>query len=221
MRQANLCLHSGANAASREQVSAVLTPSRTETWVPISHERLLTGVQQSLERSGLHVVTESYGLTHDCCRYFGLLQVANGSNAWQRAFREGFAPLLTTDGLRSLAKALERDDPRLITCATVYPPALAFCGDEPVERCCPLAWAVLDGHSLNAATPTLLDARFSELCFKADALLGEPAAVRYLLNEIDTWDRDTMRRNLLGEVERTLAERTSPKQEFDCNAEVT
>jgi hypothetical protein len=37
-------------------------------------------VQQSLERSGLHVVTESHGLTHDGSRYFGLLQVANGTN---------------------------------------------------------------------------------------------------------------------------------------------
>src|ERR1700730_16191256 len=81
MRQANLILHCGANAVSREQVSAVLTPTRTETWVPIGHDRLLTGVQHSLERSGLHVVTESHGLTHDGSRYFGLLQVANGSNA--------------------------------------------------------------------------------------------------------------------------------------------
>jgi hypothetical protein len=38
-------------------------------------------VQQSLERSGLHVVTEAHGLTRDGNRYFGLLQVANGSNA--------------------------------------------------------------------------------------------------------------------------------------------
>ena len=74
MRQANLYLHSGANAVSREQVATVLTPERTETWVPISHERLLGGVQASLERSGLHVVTESHGLTKDGNRYFGLLQ---------------------------------------------------------------------------------------------------------------------------------------------------
>src|SRR5690349_10527348 len=56
--KANLCLHCGANAVNREQVSAVVTPERTDTWVPVSHDRLLTGVQQSLERSGLHVVSE-------------------------------------------------------------------------------------------------------------------------------------------------------------------
>jgi hypothetical protein len=108
-----------------------------------------------------------------------------------------------------LAEALERDDQRLITGATVYPPALAFCGDEPVERCCPIAWAVLDGHSPNAATPALLDARFSEVCFKADVLLGEPAAVRYFLNAIDEMPRETMRQQLLSEVERTLTERAA------------
>jgi hypothetical protein len=40
----------------------------------------LTSVQQSLERQGLHVVTESHGLTKEGNRYFGLLQVANGTN---------------------------------------------------------------------------------------------------------------------------------------------
>jgi hypothetical protein len=78
--KANLCLHCGANAVSREQVSAVVTPSRTDTWVPVAHDRLLTGVQQSLERSGLHIVTDAHGLTRDGNRYFGLLQVANGTN---------------------------------------------------------------------------------------------------------------------------------------------
>jgi hypothetical protein len=31
-------------------------------------------------RNGLHVVSEAHGLAHDGQRYFGLLQVANGSN---------------------------------------------------------------------------------------------------------------------------------------------
>src|SRR5205823_12089518 len=64
----------------RERVAEILTPSRTETWVPIAHHRLLTGVQEALSRSGLHVVTEAHGLAKDGNRYFGLLQVANGSN---------------------------------------------------------------------------------------------------------------------------------------------
>jgi hypothetical protein len=80
MTQANLMLHCGAGSVSRERVSEVITPSRTESWVPIAHDRLLVGVQESLARSGLHVVTEAHGLTIAGNRYFGLLQVANGTN---------------------------------------------------------------------------------------------------------------------------------------------
>lgn len=80
MQRAKLFLHCGANPATREQVSEILTPARTDTWVPIGHANLLAGVIGSLERSGLHVVTESHGLTKDGQRYFGLMQVANGSN---------------------------------------------------------------------------------------------------------------------------------------------
>ncbi len=78
MNTTNLILHTGANSVSREQITAIKTPARTATWVPIPHNRLLEGVQATLERSGLRVVTEAHGLTNDGNRYFGLLQVANG-----------------------------------------------------------------------------------------------------------------------------------------------
>src|SRR5579884_3234503 len=80
MQRANLFLHCGACAASREQVKTTQTPARTATWVPIPHGQLLTGVQACLERAGLSIVSESHGLTRDGLRYFGLLQVANGDN---------------------------------------------------------------------------------------------------------------------------------------------
>jgi hypothetical protein len=78
LHKSNLILHSGASAVSRDQVAVVRTPERTPSWVPIPHHRLLEGVQATLERAGLHVVTEAHGLTKDGNRYFGLLQVANG-----------------------------------------------------------------------------------------------------------------------------------------------
>jgi hypothetical protein len=78
MHKSNLCLHAGAQAVTRDQIVSVNTPSRTSTWVPIPHHRLLDGVQTSLERAGLSVVNEAHGLTRDDNRYFGLLQIANG-----------------------------------------------------------------------------------------------------------------------------------------------
>lgn len=81
MQRANLVLHCGAHHVERHQVTATPTPPRTLSWVPIAHDTLLDRVQASLVGNGLHVVSEAHGLTHDGQRYFGLLQVANGSNA--------------------------------------------------------------------------------------------------------------------------------------------
>jgi hypothetical protein len=79
--KASLILHTGARSATREQLAIVPTPTRTSTWVPLSHSRLLDGVQGCLQRAGLAVVSEAHGLTTDGNRYFGLLQVANGHNS--------------------------------------------------------------------------------------------------------------------------------------------
>jgi hypothetical protein len=78
MNRINLCLHCGSRSVPRDQVSTVITPPRTSSWVPIPHARLLDGVQSSLQRAGLSVVSEAHGLSRDGNRYFGLLQVANG-----------------------------------------------------------------------------------------------------------------------------------------------
>src|SRR4051812_12779224 len=76
-----LCLHTGARTVTREQVEAVVTPTRTRSWVPISHSRLLAGVQLELARAGLTVIEESHGLTREGSRYFGLMQVSGSDDA--------------------------------------------------------------------------------------------------------------------------------------------
>ena len=48
---------------------------------------------------------------------------------------------------------------------------------------------------------------FARCCFEADERLGEPAACRWFLNWFDDAPRDTMRRELLAEVDAALAER--------------
>jgi hypothetical protein len=73
----NLMLHAGASKVDREQLDAVLTPDATKTWTPIPHNRLLNGVQETLNRAGLTTTSEAHGLTKDGNRYFGLLQVQN------------------------------------------------------------------------------------------------------------------------------------------------
>jgi len=74
----NLILHCGASKVERQQVYNVVTPARTESWVPVPHGAILDEVQHVLEGNGLSVVSEAHGLTRNGARYFGLLQVANG-----------------------------------------------------------------------------------------------------------------------------------------------
>jgi Domain of unknown function (DUF932) len=81
MHACKLMLHTGARTVAREQLGLVPLPPRTASYVPIAHDRLLTGVQETLTRAGLSVVAESYGLSRNGARFFGLMQLANGHNA--------------------------------------------------------------------------------------------------------------------------------------------
>lgn len=75
----NLMLHCGANAVERNELVTVTTPNSTATWYPIPHEKFLGGIEEALPHFGLSVVQEAHALTHDGRRYFGLLQIQNGS----------------------------------------------------------------------------------------------------------------------------------------------
>lgn len=72
----NLILHCGARAIDRSQLAEIPAPEATETWHPISHIHLVNEVERSLTASGMKIVAESFGVTDDNARMFGLLQVA-------------------------------------------------------------------------------------------------------------------------------------------------
>lgn len=130
--------------------------------------------------------------------------------AWQRAWRQGILPQLTTKGLRGLQAALVKNDPRLITGATTYPPPLQCVAQCPVEGCCPLCFALLDGLEPHHIEVGSLEERLAAACWQADELLGEPTAVSYFLNAVDEWSRQDLIRNLLPEIKRALAQRQAP-----------
>lgn len=81
MNQAKLYLHCGTDLVPREQLARVVTPDKTATWQPIPHNLLLDRVTDTIQHTGLKIVTEAHGLTHDGNRYFGLLQVTNGQTS--------------------------------------------------------------------------------------------------------------------------------------------
>jgi hypothetical protein len=75
---ADLLLHCGANAVSRDELNRVVTPEQTNTWRPVAHDEALGLVEEALPRHGLSVVKAAYALTHTGARFFGLLEVRNG-----------------------------------------------------------------------------------------------------------------------------------------------
>jgi len=125
--------------------------------------------------------------------------------SWRKCWREGFAPTISTRGLLALKKGLERDDPALIQGATTSPPPLLCVSQEPVDGACAVAYCGWAGENLE--TVDEVEQYFGTTCARADKLLGEPGACRYFMNYFDEQPRAEVRRELLAEVNRELAQR--------------
>ena len=123
--------------------------------------------------------------------------------SWCRVWRDGIAPQLSTDGLAALAEALARDNPCLIQGATTVPPPLECVRDWPLEAADAIVFAAWQSGQVQTVAEG--EADFARVCFEADQRLGEPAACRRFLNWYDEEPRDQMRRELLEEVNRSLA----------------
>ena len=128
--------------------------------------------------------------------------------AWRKVWREGLVPLLSTKGLQALKQGLLRDDGRLTQGTTTTPPPMQCVLDWPVEGACVVGYCAWQGDGLETVGD--VEEFFARVCFEADQRLGEPAAVRYFLNWYDDTPRDEMRKQLLAEVERALADRFVP-----------
>lgn len=101
--KANLVLHCGARAVDRNYLSTIPVPDPTETWHPISHLRLVTEVERALAASNMRIVNESYGVTEDNARMFGLLQIANCQDTKDYAYVIGLRGAIDKSLARGLA----------------------------------------------------------------------------------------------------------------------
>jgi hypothetical protein len=124
---------------------------------------------------------------------------------WRHAWRNGFAPLLSTGQVEALRQGLVSDDDTLKQGLTVTPPPLQCVADWPVEEACPVAYCGWKGAGLK--TVEEVEGFFARKCWEADQRLGEPAACRFFINWVDDTPRDEMRKELLIEVQRTIRER--------------
>jgi len=99
----NLILHCGARAVDRHTLQNIPCPPATETWHPIPHIELVNQVERSLAASNMRIVNESYGVTEDNARMFGLLQVANCQDTPDYAYVIGLRGSLDKSLSRGLA----------------------------------------------------------------------------------------------------------------------
>lgn len=79
-RRINLCLHCGAEQATREEVEATRTPRGTRTWQPIPHIEIIRRAESALACNNLTIGTVAHSLSHGDARYFGLVEVRDRSS---------------------------------------------------------------------------------------------------------------------------------------------
>ena len=126
--------------------------------------------------------------------------------SWRNVWRDGLAPVLSTAGLVALRDAVVTNDDRLMQGATTTPPPLHCVQDWPVEAACGVGYCGWQGEALE--TVVEVEEYFAKVCHEVDQRLGEPAGCRWFLNWFDDTPRDQMRRELLTEINRSLAQRT-------------
>jgi len=126
--------------------------------------------------------------------------------SWRNVWRDGLAPVLSTAGLVALRDAVVTNDDRLMQGATTTPPPLQCVQDWPVEAACGVGYCGWQGEALE--TVVEVEEYFAKVCHEVDQRLGEPAGCRWFLNWFDDTPRDQMRRELLTEINRSLAQRT-------------
>jgi hypothetical protein len=84
-----LVLHCGADTVSREQVDAVVTPESTKTWTAVPHGVLVDSVVGSIEAGGLSIREQSFALTRNGDRLFGLLTLGGVDDGGDHAVTVG------------------------------------------------------------------------------------------------------------------------------------
>ena len=141
------------------------------------------------------------------------LAPAEMGTSCQAVLRDGVFPQLTDEQLVKLLTALETDDIRLVQGCTTRPPPQQCVKDWPCEAACVLGFCGWGGDE--SKTVGDVEQYFAEVCFEADRLLGEPAAVRHFLNWVDDAPRGEMRRLLLKEVKQEQERRSAINEECD------
>lgn len=126
--------------------------------------------------------------------------------AWQRAFRDGIAPNLSDNELACLAEGIRNKDERIVNGCGIVPEPSPMNSAKTPTHADPVNYAIWVGNK-DVQTVGDLEERSARVMFEADQILGQPAAVRYLLNWIDDNPLETTMPQLLALVEEIIRAR--------------
>lgn len=89
MNTPKLMLHCGANEVDRKDLGNIVMPPATDTYMPVDHETVLGLAEDRLNEIGFHFGTQAHSLTKNGDRYFGLVELLNGSTSDEHALIVG------------------------------------------------------------------------------------------------------------------------------------
>jgi len=73
-------LHCGASHVEREELEGIVLPPATDTYFPVGHQTVVDMAEERLQAMGFRFGNQAHSLTHDKARYFGLIELLNGSS---------------------------------------------------------------------------------------------------------------------------------------------
>jgi hypothetical protein len=80
MNRANLILHCGNSKVERNYLPMVDMPEKTRSYCPVAHHELVDLVESKMNDCGFHFATQAHSLNKEGTRYFGLMQLVNGTD---------------------------------------------------------------------------------------------------------------------------------------------
>jgi len=75
MATGTFMVHAGGEIVDKVAVKRVTTPTATESWCPIAHDRLIDLVQGAMQNMGIAIAREQYALAKDGNLFFGLFDL--------------------------------------------------------------------------------------------------------------------------------------------------
>lgn len=86
MSNGTFMVHSGGSLVERVEVQRVVTPTPTESWCPIAHDKLVDLVQVAMRDMGLGIAREQYALAKDGNRFFALFDLKGSTPDYDLVF---------------------------------------------------------------------------------------------------------------------------------------